>query len=56
MSGDVNSSISQRKLNRFIRETAKSVLESIPQIPIHISELKRLMIKENQDPTNPLNW
>ena len=36
----------ERKRNRDIRESAVSVLESIPQIPIHVTEIKRLIMKE----------
>ena len=36
----------ERKRNRDIRDSAVSVLESIPQIPIHVTEIKRLIMKE----------
>ena len=35
----------ERKRNRDIRDSAVSVLESIPQIPIHVTEIKRLIMK-----------
>ena len=35
----------ERKRNRDLRDSAVSVLESIPQIPIHVTEIKRLIMK-----------
>ncbi len=37
---------SVRKRNRDMKESAKMVLESIPQIPIHVTEIKRLILKD----------
>ena len=39
----------ERKRNRDIRDSAVSVLESIPQIPIHVTEIKRLIMKGRQE-------
>ena len=47
MSGDITSAVAIRKRNRSIRESAKSVLESIPMIPIHVTEIKKLILKDN---------
>ena len=35
----------ERRRNRDLRDSAVSVLESIPQIPIHVTEIKRLIMK-----------
>ena len=52
MSGDITSAVSLRKRNRSIRESAKSVLESIPMIPIHVTEIKKLILKDNPGSSN----
>jgi hypothetical protein len=52
MSGDVSSAVAIRKRNRSIRELAKSALESIPMIPIHVTEIKKLILKDNQGSSN----
>jgi len=36
-----------RNRNNSIKESAKLVLESIPQIPIHVSEIKKLIMKDS---------
>ena len=43
----------ERKRNRDIRDSAVSVLESIPQIPIHVTEIKRLIMKEVSQAIGP---
>uniref|UniRef100_A0A0K2VEN7 DEUBAD domain-containing protein n=1 Tax=Lepeophtheirus salmonis TaxID=72036 RepID=A0A0K2VEN7_LEPSM len=35
-----------RKRNKSLKESAKLVLESIPQIPIHVTEIKKLILKD----------
>jgi hypothetical protein len=52
MSGDISSAVAIRKRNRSIRESAKSVLESIPMIPIHVTEIKKLILKDNPGSPN----
>jgi pyruvate/2-oxoglutarate dehydrogenase complex dihydrolipoamide acyltransferase (E2) component len=45
-------SATARKRNRDIRESAKMVLESIPQIPIHVTEIKKLILKDGAGKSN----
>lgn len=40
-------SVRTRKRNKSIKDSAKLALESIPQIPIHVTEIKKLIIKDN---------
>jgi len=40
-------SVRTRKRNKSIKDSAKLALESIPQIPIHVTEIRKLIIKDN---------
>jgi hypothetical protein len=42
----VLSGVMARKRNRSLRESAKSVLAAMPQIPIHVTQIKRLIQKD----------
>jgi len=44
-----------RKRNKSIKESAKLVLESMPMIPIHVAEIKKLIVKDQISADTNLN-
>jgi len=44
-----------RKRNKSIKESAKLVLESMPMIPIHVAEIKKLIVKDQISADTSLN-